>query len=282
MKCNKTILLIAGLCILLGVLLSAVAIFQGAAAPEHRELQTQTVDSGSISKINISANADDIHLRCTDADKITVSYATGKTKQYRFHVDGDALSLEAVSTRQLGLKWYDYLNFSFQEDLNWITVEIPSELQAEFAINTNYGDVSVSDLKGSMTIDADCGDVKLNRCTFSKLVCSLDFGDIDIDGISAETIQLTNHCGDIEAEGIAGNISASCDFGDISLGRVLGNDISLENNCGDIDCVILGNEADYTITAETNVGDKNIQNKSGGRYKLYAQTDFGDISIKFE
>lgn len=282
MKCNKIILLIAGLCILLGVLLSVIAISQGAAAPEHREWQTQSIASSGISKINISANADDIHLRQTDADQITVSYATGKTKQYHFRTDNTTLSLEAVPTQKLDLKWYDYINFSFSGDSNRITVEVPKELQAEFTINTNYGDVSISDLKGNMTIDADCGDVKLNRCTFSTLLCNVDFGNIDIDGISADTIQLTNHCGDIEAEDIAGNISASCDFGDISLERVLGNDISLENNCGDIDCMVLGNEADYTITAETRAGDKNIQNKSGGSYKLHAQTDFGDISIKFE
>lgn len=281
MKYNKIILTVAGLLILVGVVISVLAIFMGATAPENSALQTQTADS-SISKINISSSVGDVRFVSADTDKITVTYVTEKTIQYRFHADSDTLSLEAIPTRQLGLKWYDYIDFHFGSRSGQITVTVPRDFSADITLDSNYGDISISDLKGSMELNADCGDVKLQRCVFSTLVCKLDYGDIEMEQTSADTFQITNSCGDIEAEDIAGDISASCDFGDISLERVAGKYISLENNCGDIDCVILGSELDYTIDAETHMGDKNIQNKSGGTHTLHAKTAMGDISVKFE
>ncbi len=281
MKYNKLILIIAGLLILFGAGLSALAIFFGATAPENSVLQTQTADN-SISKINISSSVGDIRFVSADTDKITVTYTTGKTIQYHFQTDSDTLSLEAIPLRQLGLKWYDYINFNFGGNLGQITVTVPQDFSANITLDSNYGDISIFGLKGSMQIDADCGDVKVAHCAFSTLACKLSYGDIEMEQTSADTFQITNNCGDIEAADISGNISASCDFGDISLERVAGEHLSLDNNCGDIDCVILGSEINYTIDVETHLGNKNIQNKSGGNHTLHAKTAMGDISVKFE
>ncbi|MCI9625862.1 MAG: DUF4097 domain-containing protein [Clostridia bacterium] len=281
MKCNKIILTIAGLLVLFGAGLSALAVFMGAATPENSVLQTQTADS-SVSNINISSSVGDVRFVSADTDKITVTYTIEKTIQYRFHADSDTLSLEAIPTRQLGLKWYDYIDFHFGSRAGQITVTVPRDFSADITLDSNYGDISLSGLKGSMQLNADCGDVKLEHCAFSTFVCKLDYGDIELEQVSADTFQITNSCGDIEAKDISGDISASCDFGDIELERVTGKHIALDNNCGDIDCVILGSELDYTIDAETHMGDKNIQNRQGGNHTLHAKTAMGDISVTFE
>ncbi|MGN0107862.1 MAG: DUF4097 family beta strand repeat-containing protein [Hominilimicola sp.] len=283
MKAKKIIFIIAGLFVLFGVIISGIAVaLLGASPYDKGQMQTHTVTE-NISKINIFAEADDIRIVEADTDNIKVTYTEDKIRKYDFGTENGTLSLESVPRDTLGLKWYDYVDFNinFKDRVKGITLEIPKGFNAEITLNSRYGDIYAADLKGSINIKADCGDVKIAKSEFSKIECNLDYGDIEMEKVSADSINLTNDCGDIEIEEVSGNISASCAYGDIGIEKISGSNITLENNCGDIEGTILGNEADYTINAETNLGDSNIQNRTGGKNTLNVRTDLGDLFIKF-
>lgn len=283
MKAKKIIFIIAGLLILFGAIVSGIAVaLAGTYSSDSAQIQTHTITE-SISKINISADIDDIRIVTADTDSIKVTYAEDKIRKYDFSAENNTLSLKSVSGDALGLKWYDYVNFNinFKDRVKGITVEVPKGLDTDITLSAKYGDIYVDDLKGSMNAKADNGDVEIVKSEFSKLECDVDYGDIEMEKVAAESIKLTNDCGDIEIEEVSGNILASCAYGDIDIERISGNNITLENNCGDVEGTILGNEADYTINAETNLGDRNIQNRTGGKNTLNIKTDLGDISIRF-
>lgn len=283
MKTKKIIFIIAGLLVLFGLIIAGIAVaLAGTYSSDNTQIQTHTITE-SISKINISADIDDIRIVTADTDSIKVTYAEDKTRKYDFSAENNTLSLKSVSGEALGLKWYDYVSFNinFKDRVKGITVEVPKGLGADITLNAKYGDIYVADLKGSMNAKADNGDVEIVKSEFSKLECDVDYGDIDMEKVASDSIKLTNDCGDIDIEEVSGNISASCAYGDINIERISGNNITLENNCGDVEGTILGNEADYTINAETNLGDKNIQNRTGGKNTLDVRTDAGDISVKF-
>lgn len=265
MKSKKIIFIIAGLLVLFGAIISGIAVtLAGTYSSNDVKTQTHTVTE-NISKINISAEHDDICIVATDTDSIKVKYAENKIRKYDFREENGTLSLESVSRDTLGLKWYDYinLNINFRDRVKGITVEVPKGFEADIVLNSKHGDIQVADLKGSISINADLGDVEIEKSAFSNLECDLDHGDIEMEEVSADSINLTN------------------DYGDIDIEKISGSNITLENNCGDIEGTILGNEADYTIYAETNLGDKNIQNRTGGKNTLDARTDVGDLFIKF-
>ena len=283
MKTKKIICIIAGLLVLFGVIIAGIAVaLAGTYSSDSAQIQTHTVTE-QILKLNISAETDDIRIVAADIDSIKVTYAEDKLRKYDFKTENGTLSLESVSGDALELKWYDYINFNinFKDRVKGITVEVPKGLNAEITLNARYGDVYTADLKGSMNVKADCGDIEIVKSEFSKVECDVDYGDIEMEKVSADSIKLTNDCGDIDIEEVSGNISASCAYGDIDIEKISGNNITLENNCGDIKGTILGNEADYTINAETNLGDSNIQNRTGGKNTLNVRTDLGDLSIKF-
>ncbi len=283
MKAKKIIFITAGLLILFGVIISGIAVaLAGTHSADSTQIQTHTITE-SISKINISADTDDIRIVTADTDSIKVTYAEDKTRKYDFSTENNTLLLKSVSGDELGLKWYDYINFNinFKDRVKGITVEVPKGFNADLTLSAKYGDIYAADLKGSMNAKADNGDVEIAKSEFSKLECDVDYGDIEMEKVSADSIKLTNDCGDIDIEEISGNISASCAYGDIDAEKISGSNITLENNCGDIEGTILGNEADYTINAETHLGDKNIQNRTGGKNTLNVRTDLGDIFIKF-
>lgn len=283
MKAKKIILVTAGLFILFGGVISGIAVaLAGTHSADSAQIQTHTITE-SISKINISADTDDIRIVAADTDSIKVTYAEDKTRKYDFSAENNTLSLKSVSGDALGLKWYDYVSFNinFKDRVKGITVEVPKGLDADITLSAKYGDIYAADLKGSMNVKANNGDVEIAKSELSKLECDVDYGDIEMEKVSADSIKLTNDCGDIEVEEVSGNIAAYCNYGDIDFERISGNNITFENRCGDIEGTILGNEADYTINAETNLGDRNIQNRTGGKNTLNARTDAGDISVKF-
>lgn len=283
MKAKKIIFITAGLLVLFGVIIAGIAVaLAGTYSADSTQIQSHTITEG-ISKINISADTDDIRIITADTDSIKVTYAEDKTRKYDFSTENNTLSLKSISGEAFGLKWYDYINFNinFRDRVKGITVEVPKDFKADITLSAKYGDIYAADLKGSVNIKADNGDVDVERSAFSTFECDVDYGDIEMEKVSADSIKLTNDCGDIDIEEVSGNISASCAYGDIDVEKISGSNITLENNCGDIEGTILGNEADYTINAETHLGDSNIQNRTGGKNTLNVRTDLGDLFIKF-
>lgn len=265
MKANKKALIIAVILLIIGIGLMAVSILTLEGNMDGGRIDTKTFTE-EISKIDISLNASDIKIVSADTDAISVTYPVGEVKQYDLNVDNGTLSIGEVSDKLTIKRWYDYINFDFLYERKScaVTIELPSRVKYDIAINSSYGDVNMSGGE------------------FSELVCDLDYGDIEFERISSGRVQVSNNCGDIEMDEIScENIKASCNFGDIEAERLKAENILLDNDCGDIECTIVGSEADYTVNAETSFGYSNIHNRIGGEKTLDIRTDFGDIEVMF-
>ena len=318
MKVNKMLCIIAGAAIALGAAASGVAIAMGAGRVDSGEKQTQTA-AADISKINIKANADDIIIVSADTDKISLTYTTGRTKQYDFRVDGETLSLISVPRNLLNFKWYDYVSFNIGSNKNKIEMTVPNGFSADFVLENDYGSMNVFDVGGSMKADSDCGSVTIERCGFSDLSCDTDYGKLTLTEVSAGNVSMDSDCGDVTVEkcsfsdfscdadygklsltevsagnmridsdcggimmtDVTSNLKAYCNYGNITLDRFFGENIILENDCGNISGTILGKKEDYTIAAKTDAGENNPENRTGGVYNLNASVDAGSIDIRF-
>lgn len=268
---NKIILITAGIVMIAGAVISAAAIGLGGAADNDISYKSETITE-KITAINGIIDCDDITIIPRDTDTINVHYASGGTKDYKVSAENSTLTVEYAPDKNGRLKWYDYINFSgldFMEHDNRehkIVIEVPRGFEADVSIENNYGDVSVSDIKGSLKLELDCGDAEIYGCDFTVLECEANYGDIDIKHTKAENIKVNNDCGDIELEEVTGNITASCSMGDIEFENITGNNLIFENSCGDIEGTVRGNEADYA---------------PGGNKKLEADTDLGTVKIRF-
>lgn len=245
MKINKILLITAGLFLLCGTVVAGTAIIlMNKAYSDDARMQTQTITE-NISKVNIFVDMSDIKIIPADTDKIVLTYFTDDTNKYEITTDNGILSIEYVRFKRNKAKWYDYyINFDFGRDHD-VILNVPRNFSADIQLSADYGDIEVSGVKGgSMKINSDYGDIEIADCKFNSIDCAADYGDIDVE-------------------------------------RCEGKILNFSTDCGDIEGTIAGNEADYTINAETELGDKNINNKAGGQNTLDVKTDLGDIDIKF-
>jgi hypothetical protein len=144
-------------------------------------------------------------------------------------------------------------------------------------------------------------DVKMNS----------DLGDIDVNGLKANTIKLYTALGDITAKNVSGNIDLNTDLGDISmndlsgkinsvtsLGDIQGEHILLSDNStfntslGDIDIQLSNTLSDCSLDLSSSLGKvkvdrPDLKKKSGsqlilgnGKLKVIMETSLGKVIVR--
>lgn len=266
MKANKIILITAAALVVIGLITAGLSILMLSLSDDFKgELQTQAITE-NINEINVSANIGDIRIICGNTEIVTVTYYKDNTNQYYISTIDDILMIKS-NTLSKNLKWYDQLiNLSFiTKDKYDLIIKLPRNKFANFKVSNEYGNIEAQDVFGGyLNFETNCGDIELNNCEFTNIACITDYGNIEAETITTENINFETNCGDIE------------------LNSVSGKQIILNTDLGDIQSTILGNESDYSVNAETNLGDKNIQNSSKGTKILNVKSDLGDIDIKFQ
>ena len=144
-------------------------------------------------------------------------------------------------------------------------------------------------------------DVKMNS----------DLGDIDVNGLKANTTKVYTALGDITAENVSGNIDLHTDLGDISmndlagkihsvtsLGDIQGEHILISDNSkfntslGDIDVQLSNPLSDCSLDLSSSLGKvkvnrPDLKKKSGsqlnignGKLKVIMETSLGSIKVR--
>jgi hypothetical protein len=144
-------------------------------------------------------------------------------------------------------------------------------------------------------------DVKMNS----------DLGDIDVNGLKANTTKVYTALGDITAENVSGNIDLYTDLGDISmndlsgkinsvtsLGDIQGEHILISDNSkfntslGDIDVQLRNPLSDCSLDLSSSLGKvkvdrPDLKKKSGsqlnignGKLKVIMETSLGSIKVR--
>lgn len=265
MKINKVLLITASILLVFGAVISVTAMkLMSVTAMNSAERITKEITE-KVSNIDISSDIGNINILTADTDKITLDYFTSDNRKYEMKTENNTLSLKYLPYNRSSLKWYDYfINLDFHPKQYYdITLTIPKTFSANIALDAKYGDINISNVNGNINAVNSCGDIKIVNGNFSALDCRIDFGDIEIEQITADHINLSGDCGDIEFD------------------RINSSHITLENNCGDIEGTISGSESEYKINGHTRFGDNNISNRTDGEKVLDIKNDFGDIDIQF-
>lgn len=265
LKANKIILITAAVLIVIGLIIVGISMPMYLSSNDFKgELQTRAITE-TISEINAYSDFGDVLIACDNTDTITVTYYENNKNVYQISTADNSLTIKPNVSSQ-DLKWYDQLiNLNFAEkDKYDLIIKLPKTVFANCTVSTEYGDIESYDLTGGyLNFKTNCGDIELNNNNFINIACLTDYGDIDAEITTAENLDFETNCGDIK------------------LNKVSGTQMTLDTDFGDIKGTISGIESDYSINAETNLGDKNIQNKSAGIKVLNAKSDLGDIYINF-
>lgn len=156
-------------------------------------------------------------------------------------------------------KWYEYIGIYTSAPK--ITVNLP---RAEYA---------------SLFVKVDTGDVKLEDISAEKVDIESDTGDVILKKLAVTgEISVENDTGDVKMENVVttGSILIESDTGDVHFKGCDAANLKIETDTGDV----IGNLlTDKVFIVETDTGDVEVpKTVTGGRCEI--NTDTGDIEIR--
>ena len=114
-------------------------------------------------------------------------------------------------------------------------------------------------------MEASTGDLLLYTSDFDTLTIDGDVGEVRLSHVAVD-----------------GPLSCTTGVGDISVWLVESPDIRLAADTGKIDGTIRGDQNDYQITVDCQIGSSSLKDQLGhGEKKLQLATGVGDIGVTF-
>lgn len=219
---------------------------------EAKLVNTQNISLENIDSINIKYYSDDIKFYTSDTDELIL-------KEYRVDNDEDRLATIETNGNELsivGAKFnMHFIVFGFNNSYNRVEVYLPSGYTGSLSASSTSGEIN-SDLA-----------LKLKQCNLS---CSS--GDIDMNEIYAEDINVSTSSGEIIIQRAEGKRSISSTSGDI---RVKGGsgDSTFSSSSGEI----IVEKSQGLLNVDTTSGDIKITDSKGEKT---IETSSGEVIVE--
>lgn len=235
--------------------------------------QTNTYHfSESYKNISITTDtADIIFLPSDDADTFVTCYES-ENMMHTVAVQDGTLKIDLNDTK----KWFTFIGFSFS--IPKITISMPQGEYTELAITSSTGDVQIPNnfTFASMDMRGSTGDVASQASVSGSVKIERSSGDIQIENISASTLDLCVSTGEITISNtkILDKLNLLVSTGKTSLSDVQCKELTTTGDTGDIalERVI----ATENLTIKRTTGDVTFEHCDAGEISVI--TDTGKIS----
>ena len=319
-KSTKIALIVAGACVLLGVILFAGAYYLlswDIGVPGSDAYVTETVEiKEDFTDILIETNADNLTFMASDDKTCKVEFYDKEEREHSAAVNNKTLEIDSTEPGD----WFEGFSlFSFGSPK--ITVYLPKESYGALTVSAVTGDTLIPDdfTFDSIDISGATGEVTCLASSKNATDIALSTGKIKLMDTSAKSYDLSVTTGDILVYTVTcknemklgastgdallqdvecGSLRSDGTTGDIALTRVIAKkDLIIERTTGDVEFEscdasdinfktstgdVTGTlTSEKTFTTDTSTGDVRVpQSASGGTCDISTTT--GDIVIDIE
>lgn len=251
---------------------------------EYATLEKTKIDD--FDKINIKTNTIDIKIAQSDDKNCYIAYNLKKEKgevPAVYEVSGGEFKLRQKSnhvTINVDLSGLAAILSGTQDYVrqNQFVLYLPKDKKiSEAEFDTEDGDISIDGLKSDrIDISVDAGDIKLSDTESKEIKIASSDGDIEIKKSVFEKIDLYDSYGDLKTTDTdISNGKISDDNGDIDFVNTKLKYINITDNYGDFKC----NDGLFEeVNLQLNDGDIKLQNTEfSGNIKLKA--NYGDVKV---
>ncbi len=170
-----------------------------------------------------------------------------------------------ITVTQKDKDYFNFFKFGIILHSPKITLYIPSEYEGTIFIDNNAGEIDIENLQCKvLEIETNAGKIDLENSNITdSVIFRSDVGSINVENTTTNDFTITTNVGDIDIE------------------HTIINSINFDAAIGDIDVQLIGNPNDYSIDANTTIGDVDIPNSTNGSKLINIITDTGDIDLEF-
>jgi DUF4097 and DUF4098 domain-containing protein YvlB len=245
--------------------------------PEGTKVEARTA-SGNVSTSGIGGEA---HLFSAYGDiRADQLEGTLEAKTSSGKVDVQNVSGGNVDLRS------DYGNVTLsQADVEQVHVSTQSgeirltdvTASGDMTLDDSYGNITFkSGGAATLTVDASSGAIKLSDLMVSTVIAHSDYGDVQVDGVSAQSYDLSSSSGKVTADGVRGRLKVEDDYGDIIVRNA--EDITLDLNTSSGKVEFQGSLGAGPHTLHSSYGDILLVIPAATALFFDLKTDYGKIT----
>lgn len=241
---------------------------------EYATLEKTKIDD--FDKINIKTNTIDIKIAQSDDKNCYIAYNLKKEKgevPAVYEVSGGEFKLRQKSnhvTINVDLSGLAAILSGTQDYVrqNQFVLYLPTDKQISTAeFDTEDGDISIDGLKSDkMDIAVDAGDIKLENAELQSGKITSSDGDIVVKNTNLKGMALTDNYGDVKCnDGSFEDIAVKLNDGDLKLQNTkLTGNIKIDSDYGDVKVIGFDDWNDILVSAKTSYGDVSVNHRIDG------------------
>lgn len=241
---------------------------------EYATLKKTKIDD--FDKINIKTNTIDIKIAQSDDKNCYIAYNLKKEKgevPAVYEVSGGEFKLRQKSnhvTINVDLSGLAAVLSGTQDYVrqNQFVLYLPKDKQISTAeFDTEDGDISIDGLKSDkMDIAVDAGDIKLENAELQSGKITSSDGDIVVKNTNLKGMALTDNYGDVKCnDGSFEDIAVKLNDGDLKLQNTkLTGNIKIDSDYGDVKVIGFDDWNDILVSAKTSYGDVSVNHRIDG------------------
>ncbi len=230
------------------------------------EEKSYSIEADKISQISLAAMDRSVDVVKSNDNEIHITYFDNDKESYAINVsDEKSLIMQANTDKELK----DYVGLNSDKKLRNIKISVPRGIESGIEIKTSKGDINLSEVNISGTIDAitSNGKIKASNVEIEKrFKLETKNDDINLSNVK-----------------VKGSVDATVSNGNLDIEKVAIEDtLKLKSKNGGINGTIVGSYDVFSISSQASKGKNNLpENKSGGDKKLDVNANNGDIDLKF-
>lgn len=241
---------------------------------EYATLEKTKIDD--FDKINIKTNTIDIKIAQSDDKNCYIAYNLKKEKgevPAVYEVSGGEFKLRQKSnhvTINVDLSGLAAILSGTQDYVrqNQFVLYLPKDKQiSTVEFDTEDGDISIDGLKSDkMDIAVDAGDIKLENAELQSGKITSSDGDIVVKNTNLKGMALTDNYGDVKCnDGSFEDIAVKLNDGDLKLHNTkLTGNTKINSGYGDVKVIGFDDWNDILVSARTSYGDVSVNHKIDG------------------
>ena len=241
---------------------------------EYATLEKTKIDD--FDKINIKTNTIDIKIAQSDDKNCYIAYNLKKEKgevPAVYEVSGGEFKLRQKSnhvTINVDLSGLAAILSGTQDYVrqNQFVLYLPKDKKiSEAEFDTEDGDISIDGLKSDkMDIAVDAGDIKFEDTDINSGKIATNDGDISAKNTNLKGMDLTDNYGDVKCnDGSFEDIAVKLNDGDLKLQNTkFTGNIKINSGYGDVKVIGFDDWNDILVSAKTSYGDVSVNHKIDG------------------
>ncbi len=264
------ILLVVGALIMVAAMFSMKFDFRRLGT--RRTVTNTYTPAGDFEDILIGIDTAELTFLPSEDGKLKVVCVEEEGMQHVVAVSDGTLSIQAVDTQ----RWHEKIGVGGEKTS--VTVYLPKKEYGALTLKTSTGDVTVPAAFRfrSVLMTGSTADIDFRAFTEGGVSIRTSTGDISLDGLQADSLDLTASTGHIRvsASVIAGSVKVQTSTGEVGFTDLNCADARVKTTTGEVDLTRV--LASASLRIETDTGDVSFDRSDAPEIRV--ETDTGDVT----